>query len=109
MEELFKILYEDIINQHEYDISNDDNYHKLLEEQNVIYEQIKEILNKEISKKESVKLIDKLDLATEKIYDYLEYHEFKYFFVSGLAIGMSMNQTDLSSHKKVIDYIRNSL
>ena len=109
MEKLFKMLYKDIITQHEYDISNDDYYNELFEKQTNLCNHIFEILKKEMPKKEAVKLIDELDLVTEKIYEHIEYNEFKFFFVSGLTIGMSINQIDLSSHKNVIEYIRNSL
>lgn len=45
MEELFKMLYKDIITQHEYDISNDDYYNELFEKQTNLCKQICAIIS----------------------------------------------------------------
>lgn len=109
MEQLFKLIYEEILKDDTYITENDVSYQKaskmITDKENAIMN----ILEKTVSHSFAFKLLNEYQLAQNTMLYAYEYRDFLFYFSAGLTIGLTADKENLEKFKELALKMRNSL
>jgi|GEM_PF-5781895 len=109
MEQIFKVLYQDILKNDTYTTENDDSYHHI--QNTILLKQnaLMNVLEKSVPHSLAYRMIEEYDLAQNKMLYQYEYRDFQFYFSAGLAVGLTATEKNLEKFRELALKIRNSL
>lgn len=109
MKDLFELIYKDILKHDKYDVTNNDEYQRIQDNLTEKEEAIENILYQSVPNHVAHQLREKYDEALNELLYLYEFRDFQFYFSAGLAIGLTVNNEDLESFKRLTKMIRDSL